>query len=253
MLDSLSLALFVCRVRYTCEISVRCSLKSNSLQECCCRQALEDIYFSIFDVAQHMVQKLQAICVCMQVAKRSPPEHRAKPSIHCLKQRLAPYGFENSDDGLHDVLNDQLSLDSLFKRERKPRCGAGIAAHFESMHIDLDPCPMEPLPRMPTQQRVEPVTVIYSDGSQAPVTYGIPIDGYATNQQLSNGVREQCKVLIDKQIVLVLLEYNTLGRYPAQCCVNLHCVCVSNAVSAVHGTPKCCSFPISTWHFSWMH
>ena len=86
-------------------------------------------------------------------------------------------------------------------------------SHHESTYINIDPCPTEALPPMPTQQRVEPVTVVYSDGSQAPLTYGIPIDWYATYQQLSDGVSKQCDLTEDKQIVLVLLEYNLFSRY----------------------------------------
>lgn len=76
---------------------------------------------------------------------------------------------------------------------------------------------------MPTQQRVEPVTLVYTDGSQAPITYGIHIDWSATNQQLSDAVQQQCDLPEDNQIVLVLLEHNRFDRY---------CFCTGNVSSA---------------------
>lgn len=133
-----------------------------------------------------------------------------KTNIHSLKQRLAPYGFESRIDGRPDNFNGQLCLDNLFEREWK---GRGTAACFQSTYLDLDPCFLEPVPPMPTQQRVEAVTAVYSDGSQAPITYGVPIDWKATNRQLAYGVRQQCNLPEDKQVVLVLLEYNRFRRY----------------------------------------
>ena len=145
---------------------------------------------------------------CLQVAKSSQPDHSARTSIHSLKQRLAPYGFERSGD-----FNGRLCLDNLFEREWKG-CSGNVSC-FQSKYIDLDSCPLEELPPMPTQQRVESVTVVYLDGSRAPITYGIHIDWYATNQQLSDGVQKQCDLSENKQIVLVLLECNRFSRY---CC-----------------------------------
>ena len=101
-------------------------------------------------------------------------------------------------------------------------------ALFQSTHIDLDSCPLEELPPMPTQQRVEPVTLVYTDGSQAPITYGIHIDWYATNQQLSDEVQKQCDLPEDNQIVLVLLEYNCFSRY---------CCCTDNVSRAWSTSP----------------
>lgn len=82
---------------------------------------------------------------------------------------------------------------------------------------------------MPTQQRVEPVTLVYMDGSRAPLTYGIPIDWSATNQQLSDGVQKHCDLPENKQIVLVLLECNRFSRYccctdymEQECCIVPH-------------------------------
>ena len=133
-----------------------------------------------------------------------------------MKQRLAPYGLGD------DAYKGRLCPDKLFERQQK-RC-IGTARQSDSTYIDLDPCPVEALPPMPTLQRVELVTVVYTDGSHAPVTYGIPIDWYATNQQLSDGVRKQCHVPEDKQIVLVLLEKNRLSRYPAY--YHIFCMCM---------------------------
>lgn len=65
---------------------------------------------------------------------------------------------------------------------------------------------------MPTQPRVEAVTVCHTDGSAAPVTYGITVDWDATNQQLSDGVKKQCGMSEDKQVVLVMLEHNLFDR-----------------------------------------
>lgn len=108
---------------------------------------------------------------------------------------------------MKDDYNGHFCLDNLFDRQWN-----SSAARYESTHLELDPCVCEALPPMPTQQRVEPVTVCYPDGSEAPVTYGIPIDWYATYQQLSDGVGKQCGLAEDKQIVLVLLEFNLFSR-----------------------------------------
>lgn len=149
----------------------------------------------------------------LQVAERSQLGDTATTSIHSLQQRLAPYGFERGyGDSPHDF-NGRLCLDNLFARQLK--IGSAHTCRFEPTYINLDPYPLEDLPPMPTQQRVDTVTVVYSDGSEAPVTYGIPIDWYATNQQLLDGVRRQCNVTGDEQIVLVLLENNLLSRYLA--------------------------------------
>lgn len=109
-----------------------------------------------------------------------------------------------------DDFSGQLCLDNLFDREWKGR--GGTAAGFQSKHLDLDPCYLEPVPPIPTQQRVEAVTAVYSDGSQAPITYGVPIDWNATYRQLADGVRQLCDLPEDKQVVLVLLEYNRFRR-----------------------------------------
>ena len=127
-----------------------------------------------------------------------------------MKQRIAPYGFEKRNDGVKDDYNGQFCLDNLFGRQWK--CFDGTASQYESTYIDLDPVIHEPLPPVPTHQRVEPVTVCYTDGSAAPVTYGIPIDWEATNQQLSDGVKKQCGLSEDKHVVLVDLEYNLFNR-----------------------------------------
>lgn len=147
----------------------------------------------------------------LQVAECSQLGDTANTSIHSLQQRLAPYGLERSCTGSPDDFNGRLCLANLFARQWEK--GSAYTSHFEPTYINLDPYPLEELPPMPTQQRVEPVTVVYLDGSQAPVTYGIPIEWNATNQQLSDGVRKQCNMTGDEQIVLVLLENNLLSRY----------------------------------------
>lgn len=128
-----------------------------------------------------------------------------------------------------DDFNGRLCLDNLFAREWKACSIVDNAPRYQSTYIDLDPCPWETLPPMPTQQRVEPVTAVYLDGSQAPMTYGIHIDWYATNQQLSDGVRKQCHLPEDKQIVLVQLEYNRFSRY-CRCTILISSAWHNNAV-----------------------
>ncbi|KAL3157879.1 hypothetical protein ABBQ32_012289 [Trebouxia sp. C0010 RCD-2024] len=142
-----------------------------------------------------------------EVAKGSS----ADTTIHSLKQRLAPYGFEKRNDGVKADYDGQICLDNLFERQWKG-C-VGMASQYESTYIELDPCIHEPLPPLPAQQRVEAVTVCYTDGSAAPVTYGIPIEWDGMNQQLSDGVMRQCGLSEDKQVVLVMLENNLFDRF----------------------------------------
>ena len=135
------------------------------------------------------------------------PGQAPQTSIHSLKQRLAPYGFQQRCDGILDNYNDKLCMDNLFARHWKDSFDEHSMSHYDSCFLELDPGPM-PLPPLPTQQRVQPVTVVHCNGSKAPVTYGIPIDWHGSNQQLMDGVRKQCGLPEDKQIVLVQLDRN---------------------------------------------
>lgn len=154
---------------------------------------------------------LTALTCCSQTVKQAQPAQAPQRSIHSLKQRLAPYGFQQRCDGFSDNYNDKLCMDNLFERHWKYSTDEHSTSHYESCYINLDPSPIH-LPPLPTQQRVQPVTVVHADGSEAPVTYGIPIDWNATNQQLMDGVRRQCDLPGDKQVVLVQLDRNLFGR-----------------------------------------
>ena len=141
----------------------------------------------------------------VQAARQTQPGESPQ-TIHSLNKRLAPFGFQSKYDGLPNNFQNSLCLDNLFERQYKFTPGEG--SHYDPKYIDLDPWPLADSPPMPTQQRIQAVTVIQCDGSQAPVTYGIPIGWYATNQQLSDEVRKQCDLPEDKQVVLVLLHNN---------------------------------------------
>ena len=133
-----------------------------------------------------------------------------KVSIHSLRQRLNPFGFQRRKDGKPDEFGDSLCIDNLF--ERTFECWTASSAQFASRHVHLDSCPLPPGVQAPVQQRLQAVTVVHCDGSKAPVTYGIPLNWSATYGQLTEGIKEQCCIPEQQQLAFVTLRHNLFNR-----------------------------------------
>ena len=127
-------------------------------------------------------------------------------SIHDLSERVVPAGFHNRNDHKPDNYGDSLHIGNLF--DRTFIRAAWDARRFDPVHVNLDPFPLPSEIKQPPQHRLQAVTLVYCDGSRAPMTVGIKLEWDGTYTQLSTGIKEQCRISDDQQITLVLLNRN---------------------------------------------
>ena len=133
-------------------------------------------------------------------------------SIHSIKQRISPFGFQNPKEGssVQNAYGGYLCIDNLL--ESSCTNGKQDFMYTAQKHLKLDAMPVPDGVCEPPPEVVWEITICYADGREMPTAYRIALDRKASVNDVLLAVRNTVSLSSDDEVVLALHIGNRFVR-----------------------------------------